>query len=101
MERLTRSNVVNSGVLGTQVTFELVYENAPTSVAISIYSPTLQELVNDVAMSVGDSTKYYTYEYQSSTVYPEGLYSVQVEATFGSNIVTDVINFKLKNFNLE
>ena len=101
MNTLISKRVISTGVLGTTVKFDLVYDAVPTSVAISIYDPVKYEKVNDTAMVVGSSTKNYTYTYVSLTTNISGEYYAEIEAVFSDGTVHDVIEFDLQDYQLE
>lgn len=84
-------------VLGTAIEFVAILNtDKPQSVTISITDPTCSETVHEVEMTRLNS-KVYSYVYQSSEEYNEGIYVATVYATNGGYTVVRQLEFELSD----
>jgi len=82
--------------LGSVIKITVVFDVAPDSVNITIEDSGGTDQVDQVAMTVDDnSSKVYTYTYQSSETDLEGKYEVFIRGVSGSNTSLAYTTFNL------
>ena len=87
--------ILGEPYLGSVITIQVVFDEAPTSASIRIRDPFKLVKVDNVAMTADSGGLYYFYDYQNVDSDNFGEYLVIIKAVYGSNTVYTEKKFKL------